>query len=274
MVCELLGCAVDVVSDGNEAIARYDPMRHDLVLCDYVMEPVNGIYVLSKIKEFNPLAKCIVVSGFQDARIRNFVEQNSILDIIVKPIQPQILKESLRLVLNSERCATAELEEVALINRMDECPRLAREDPKVRVLREQLIEHIYAKSVIVLVGPVGSGKREIAAFMHLNGPSAGGGCATIDCSKYTNEEFNSYLIDASGDFGVQVKRAEQGILILRNLDAMPRSVQKLLTEHLDELVDRTQVCILADSPLDAALDRGELDDEFYFKIASNTVEVG
>lgn len=47
LVCEVLDCAVDLVSDGNEAIERYDPTRHDLVLRDYVMEPVDGNDVIS-----------------------------------------------------------------------------------------------------------------------------------------------------------------------------------------------------------------------------------
>lgn len=270
----MLGCEVDVVSDGDEAIDLYDPKRHDLVLCDYMMEPLNGIHVLSRILEFDPQAKCIMVSGFPDATVRNFVAGNNILDIIVKPIQPQMLKESLRLALHSERGATPELEEVALRNRMDGCTRLSGENSKNRELRNQLVEHIYANTMLVMVGSAGSGKHEIAGFIHQNGANAGGGCVTIDCSKYPNDECSSFLVDSAGNFGEQVKRAEQGMLIFRNLHAIPPEVQKLLAVHLDSLVERTRVFILADSRLEDALDQGQLHDELYFKIASNTVEVG
>lgn len=46
IVCRMLGCDAEVVSDGFEAIKRCDPDVHDLVLCDYIMEPVDGIYVI------------------------------------------------------------------------------------------------------------------------------------------------------------------------------------------------------------------------------------
>ena len=56
-------CSIVECSTGAEAVERYNALRPDGVLMDVMMEPMNGIAALLKIKESNPHAKIIVVSG-------------------------------------------------------------------------------------------------------------------------------------------------------------------------------------------------------------------
>jgi len=273
IVCRLLGCAADVVSDGFEAINQYDPDRHDLVLCDYMMEPVNGIYVISKIKEMHPLAKCIMVSGYPDAQLRRFVEENNLFDLVVKPIQTGSLKETLRLALNETDGATAGIKGIALSNRMDACPALSGESPEFQTLRDRLSAQISSSRPFLLVGALGSGKREIAEFVHQNGSCAGGACVVYDCTQYSEAELHSSLIDESGNLGEQIKCAEKGTLILQGVDRLPLSIQNLIADAFDRIAECTRLILLADTPLEDGLEQGTIHDEFYFKAGSQVIEV-
>ena len=91
------------------------------------MEPMNGIYVVSRIKEINPDAICLMVTGFPNGDVRRFAAEGGVDDLITKPIQAADLKESLRLALNKTRGATEKLSGIALTNRMDKCPALAEQ---------------------------------------------------------------------------------------------------------------------------------------------------
>jgi two-component system response regulator PilR (NtrC family) len=273
MVCHVLGCETDVVSDGFEAINCYNPDRHELVLCDYIMEPVNGIYVVTKIREKHPEAKCIMISGYPDAQLRSFVEENHLLDLLVKPIHAHTLKENLRLALNAKDGATVGVQGIALSNRMDACAALCDDSPEVNRLREQLCAQISSNRPFLLVGPINSGKREVAKFVHQNGPYAGGACVIYDCSMHSEEELHSYLIDPSGQFGIQVRRAEKGTLILHGVDRLPLSIQKHLADAFERLEKCTRLIMLSDTALEDGLDQGTIDDEFYFKASFQVIDV-
>ena len=273
IVCKLLGCEAEVVSDGFEAIRLYDSKRHDLVLCDYMMEPVNGIYVISKIKEMHPQARCIMVSGFPDAQLRRFITENQLFDLVVKPIQAASFKQTLRLALKGDEGATEAIQEIAFSNRMDTCPALCGESEQVRKLRDHLPARIASDRSILLIGSPDGAKGEIAEFIHRNGARAGSACVAYDCSSRTEEELASDLIDQSGNLGLQLRQAEKGTLILHSVEVLPVSIQKRIAEAFDRMMACTRLILLADEPLEVGLEQGLVDDDFYFKVGSDVLEV-
>lgn len=273
IVCRLLGCDTDVVADGFEAIVRYSPDQHDLVLCDYRMEPIDGIEVVSKIKEKDPSAKCIMVSGYPDAELRSFIEDKLLYDLVVKPIRADFLKETLRLALNASEGATVGLQGIALSNRMDQCSVLSGDSDAIQELRDYVSEQVAGHRPFLLVGSPSCGKREIAEFVHNNGNCAGGPCIFYDCSIHSEDEMYHALIDPSGAYGFQIQHAEKGTLILSGVDQLPHEIQKLIASAYDRLREHTRLILLSDSSLEDGLDHGTIDDGFYFKVGDQVFEV-
>lgn len=273
IVCRALGCEVEVACDGLLAIETYHPERHDLVLCDYRMEPKSGIHVVSEIRKKDPEAKCIMISGYPDGELRAFAEEAHVLDIIVKPINANKLKETLRLALESDEGATEEVTGIALSNRMDDCEALSRNTPEIIALRDQLTEQISSDRPFMLVGPRGTAKRELAEFVHSNGSRGGSACVVLDCSQSTPDEIDRYLVNESGETGLRVREAEKGTLILHRVDSLPLKYQQALAMVYDELITRTRLILLLDTPLEDGLEQGTIGDEFYFKVASIAIEV-
>jgi two-component system, chemotaxis family, chemotaxis protein CheY len=57
------GCTVIRANDGNEALARYDASRVDVVVTDLVMPGMEGIELISKLRRSNPSVRIVAMSG-------------------------------------------------------------------------------------------------------------------------------------------------------------------------------------------------------------------
>jgi DNA-binding NarL/FixJ family response regulator len=60
---------VEVATDGNEAIRAVDLHRPDVVLMDVGMPGMNGIEVTRRIKETDPDARIVILSGHEDEHL-------------------------------------------------------------------------------------------------------------------------------------------------------------------------------------------------------------
>jgi DNA-binding NtrC family response regulator len=272
IVCASLGWEVDVAPNGVEAIQKFQERGHQLVLSDYVMEPMNGIYVVSKILELDPSVIALMMTGYPNAEVRRFSEEMSI-NLVTKPFQAKELKEKLRLALNRDSGAREQVSGVALSNRMDNCAPLASDNKEVMELRDKLTRYLGSSKPLLLVGPVGSGKLEIARFLHETGPRGGKSHIEFDCSDLTEERAHSELIAPDGSFGHIFKEAEGSTFILRHVSGLPLSAQRALASELDGIATRMHLIVTSDEALEDGLGRGEVDDEFYFRLTENIVEL-
>ena len=69
---------------GNDALKLYMAHNPDFVFMDYLMPEYNGLYGAKKIKEFDPQARIVLVSGsyFENGALDNLVSA-----ILKKPIE-------------------------------------------------------------------------------------------------------------------------------------------------------------------------------------------
>jgi len=63
LVLERAGYEVDTASDGNEAVASFDPARHDVVITDIVMPEKEGIETIQELRQKCAGVKIIAISG-------------------------------------------------------------------------------------------------------------------------------------------------------------------------------------------------------------------
>ncbi|MGH9841358.1 MAG: response regulator transcription factor [Blastocatellia bacterium] len=57
-------------ADGGEAMAAYEAHRPDVVLMDIAMPNVNGILATRQIRAFDPAARVIIVTSYDEADLR------------------------------------------------------------------------------------------------------------------------------------------------------------------------------------------------------------
>ena len=64
------GYSVDAASHGGDALIAVSQYRPDVVLLDVLMEGLNGVQVLERIRELDPAIRVIMISGSGDSTLR------------------------------------------------------------------------------------------------------------------------------------------------------------------------------------------------------------
>ncbi len=97
MICkkmlEILGYEVITARNGEEALKIYEEKNPHLVVADVVMPKMGGKELLSKIKEIDPEAKVILISGYSMEKEASSYKSLGALGYLQKPFTYQELAE-------------------------------------------------------------------------------------------------------------------------------------------------------------------------------------
>jgi two-component system, chemotaxis family, chemotaxis protein CheY len=98
-ILEELGCEVEDVADGTQALERYSLNRHDVVILDLLMHGMYGGDVLEKLRQLNPTLPVIIASADIQRTTREQVKQAGAVAMVNKPVTKEQLSEVLTVVL-------------------------------------------------------------------------------------------------------------------------------------------------------------------------------
>ena len=273
LACESLDCEVDVASTVEEALQKYRDKQHTLILTDYQMAPHNGIDLALRLREINPNAECVFMTGRSDSTLANFVIEHDLPMIVNKPIRPANLRDRLRVALHRRRGATSAPSSVALTNRMDECVALLGESPHISNVRKRIRELVKSHLPFLIEGSPGIGKPQIAELIHQNGPFGQSNYKLCDCAVLKEHGLECQLIAQDGTWGKLLDDARDGTVALSNVDALPTANQAQLAKAFPEIIKEIHVICLLDKPLDEIMDDGELDDMLYFQLSLESLHI-
>ena len=96
-VLEKEGHEVAEARDGNEALAACDKNPVDLALVDLIMPKKDGVRTIEELRARHPKTAIVVVTGAAPIRwpLRLLYEQDVPLHMIVKPVNAQVLLETI-----------------------------------------------------------------------------------------------------------------------------------------------------------------------------------
>lgn len=93
-----LGFEYVLASDYDQAIAKYQIEPIDIVLLDILMEGKNGIEILKRLRELNPIVKIILVSSLGYEKIQELKNEYDADGFIVKPVEEKQLRTEIERV--------------------------------------------------------------------------------------------------------------------------------------------------------------------------------
>src|ERR1700754_29448 len=95
-MCNLLGrflqkkgYETEASHSGNKGIAKFKESKFDVVLCDFRLGDKEGREVLKELKNIDPYAIVIIITGYSDIKTAVDVIKAGAFDYITKPLIPE-----------------------------------------------------------------------------------------------------------------------------------------------------------------------------------------
>ena len=90
-----LGFDVDVFDSPAPAMEAAAARPFDIVITDLKMEGMDGMEVLTKVRQLNPATRVIIITGYAQPETSEEAHRLGVFDFISKPFRLEQLKESI-----------------------------------------------------------------------------------------------------------------------------------------------------------------------------------
>ncbi|HUC84831.1 MAG TPA: PAS domain S-box protein [Candidatus Acidoferrales bacterium] len=96
-----LGYVVTCCEQSEDALARFRraPVDFDMIITDWAMPGMSGTELVSAIREIRPDIPMLLMSGFVDSTLQHTAKTIGIGEILIKPVNPELLAQAVAQVL-------------------------------------------------------------------------------------------------------------------------------------------------------------------------------
>jgi len=247
-----LGHEVEMAACGEQGAAAFERKPADFVVCDLKMEDLDGIEVLRRVRQVDPEAMFMIVTGF--GTIEQAVEAMRLgaFDFITKPFPPELLrgkvKSALGVVEQRQRQEKLErhneilLEEVEARYRPVAQHDMVGDSPAIRRVLDTVSRVAAADSTVHIYGESGTGKELVARAIHRTSRRNGEPFIKVNCGALAENLLESELFGhEKGSFTSAHKRklgrfelADGGTIFLDEVGDITPGIQLKLLRVLQE----------------------------------------
>jgi len=234
------GYDVIIAQSAPEALKIFQESELDLVITDMKMPGMNGMELLSVLKEKDLHLPVIMMTAYGTVEKAVEAMKKGAYDYIIKPFDNEVLKKTvakglaLGQVIKENRLLSHELKE-----KFGPTDLVGNSFP-IRQVREMISKVAGTKATVLISGESGTGKELVARAIHFNSPRKDKPLVSVNCSALTETLLESELFGhEKGSFtGAVAQRkgrfetANEGTLFLDEVGEMSPSVQVTLLRVL------------------------------------------
>jgi len=236
---EYEGYAVLQASSGDEALALYADQRPHLVLLDVKMAGLDGLATLRRMRELDPDAIVVMISGHGTIATAVEATQSGAHDFLEKPLDTDRVLVTIR---NALKHVALEREVRSLKAEVEQHHEIVGSSPVVRQLVERIERVAPTGSRILITGENGTGKELVARAVHRLSPRAARPFVEVNCAAIPSELIESELFGhmkgsftgAFGDRTGKFEQADGGTLFLDEVGDMSPAAQAKVLRALQE----------------------------------------
>src|SRR5882757_8650626 len=230
---------VQTCASGHEALRVYAEFHPHLVFLDVKMEGMDGLETLKRVRELDPHAQVVMISGHGTIQTAVEATQLGAYDFLEKPLDTDRILLTLRNALQHVVLVT---ENVRLKQEVSAQYEIVGSSKAVRQVIG-LIEKVAPTPARVLItGENGTGKELVARAIHALSPRAAGPFIEVNCAAIPTELIESELFGhmkgsftgAFADRAGKFELADGGTLFLDEIGDMSLSAQAKVLRALEE----------------------------------------
>lgn len=238
------GYVVSTAASGPEALAFLERDSVDVVLADLAMPEMDGIELIGRIRESQPLLPILLMTAFAEDRELRRAMGAGAADFLPKPASARELAMRIERAL-STREILAEIEE---LRRDQERARAGRRKTDLLIGGSEATQSIYRQIVmlakndvtVLIEGESGTGKELVARTLHLSGPRCARPFLVVNCGAIPenlleDELFGHERGSFTGAFAERegvFEEADGGTVLLDEIGELPLSMQVKLLRFL------------------------------------------
>ena len=238
---ERVGYECTVATEGAEAVRLLEQDCFDIVVTDLVMEEVDGMAILRRVKQLSPETEVILISAHGTLRHAVEAMEHGALTYLTKPLdlkefRAKVARAAERVeMLRSNRELRRQLEERFGFEE------LIGNSPRMRRIITVLQQIAPTSATVLIEGETGTGKELVAKAIHNNSPRKNKRFVAVNCAAFAESLIESELFGHergafTGADRVRIGKFEYasgGTLFLDEVGDMPLSTQVKLLRVLE-----------------------------------------
>jgi len=236
---EFEGYEVRSADNATDGITQYQSFRPHLVFMDVKMAGIDGLEALKRLRELDPTAVVVMISGH--ATIQTAVEatQRGAYDILEKPLDTDRILVTLRNALSH---LDLHEENARLRERIESRFEIVGRSYAIRAVTDKIEKVAKTPARVLITGENGTGKELVARAIHKQSQRAERPFVEVNCAAIPSELIESELFGhmkgsftgAVSDRAGKFEQADTGTLFLDEIGDMSLALQTRLLRVLAE----------------------------------------
>ena len=236
---EYEGYEVRSESSALAGIATFEKWRPHLVFLDVKMAGMDGLEGLKRIRQVDPAATVVMISGH--ATIQTAVEATQLgaYDILEKPLDTDRILVLLR---NALQQYSLQEENARLRETIESRFEIVGNSYAIRALTSQIEKVAVTPARVLITGENGTGKELVARAIHRLSPRASKPFVEVNCAAIPSELIESELFGhmkgsftgAVSDRAGKFEQADKGTLFLDEIGDMSTAAQAKVLRVLQD----------------------------------------
>ena len=235
---------VRAVANAVDALSEYGKFSPDLVFMDVKMAGIDGLEALKRLRELDPRAVVVMISGHGTIQTAVDATQLGAYDFLEKPLDTDRILVTLR---NALQHLELRDENNALRAQVQSRFEIVGGSYAIRALTDRIEKVAGTPARVLISGENGTGKELVARAIHSQSPRAKRPLVEVNCAAIPSELIESELFGhmkgsftgAISDRAGKFEQADTGTLFLDEIGDMSHSAQaKVLRVLQDGVVTR------------------------------------
>src|SRR5437762_9343824 len=280
------GYVVEVASSGAEGLEKASEVRPHVMILDMRLPDTDGLSVLRRVRQLDPLLQVIVITAFGDVQSAVDAMKLGACDFLRKPYEMGDIVLSVEGAARTFRQAS----ELDLYRkqawRQYSDSEIVGDSGPIREVRELIDKVVRSQATSVLItGESGSGKELVARAIHYRSDRTQAPLMEVNCSSFhenllENELFGhekGAFTDASDMKKGLVELCDGGTLFLDEVADMPMPTQAKLLRFIDhrnfkrvggaeDIAVDIRIVTATNKDVEAEVRAGRFRSDLYFRL--------